>query len=107
MIQNLGRYAHPKKNKAKSLMPVIGNQKPYPAPPKSKPDPVNMNVMDVSMTGATPGTGAMPKGTIPSANLAARGAGKGTATKPPAKKMSKGPVNKRAKKAAKPFFGSY
>lgn len=103
MISNLGKFAHPKKKAS----PVVGPQGAFPAPPKSKPDPVNMNVNDVSMTGAVPGRGGMPKGSIPSNNLATRGAKQGTATLPAKKPGNKKPVTARAKKATVPFFGGY
>lgn len=109
MISNLGKFAHPKKKASAmakrpvSLTPQLGNQGAFPSPPKSKPDPVNRNVKDVSMTGTTPGTGAMPKGTIPSNNLATQGAGRGVAKKPAAKPGNKKTAIKRAK--TMPFFG--
>lgn len=112
MISNLGNFAHPKKKasgmakRSIALTPVIGNQNSFPAPPKSKPDPVNKNIFDVGMVGAVPGKGGSPKGTFPSADLDTRSAGPGTASKPGAKKTPKGPVHKRAK-ALTPFFGSY
>jgi hypothetical protein len=112
MIKNLGKFAHPKKKasfmakRGTDLTPIIGSNKSLPAPPKSKPDPVNMAVQDVSMTGATPATGAMPMGTI-KPNLAARPAGPGTAKTPGKKKLTKPPVHKRAKRATVPFFGGY
>lgn len=103
MISNLGKFAHPKKKAS----PVVGPQGAFPAPPKSKPDPINRSVNDVSMTGAVPGRGAMPKGSIPSNNLATRGAKQGTATLPAKKQGNKKPVIGRAKKATVPFFGGY
>lgn len=112
MIGNLGKFAHPKKKASSmakrpvSLTPVIGNQKSYPAPPKSKPDPVFMGTDDVSMTGAVPGKGGMPLGTI-APNLAARPAGKGTAKIPKQKAGNKKTHIQRAKKATVPFFGGY
>lgn len=112
MIQNLGTYAHPKKKasgmakRSVALTPVIGNQGSFPAPPRSKPDPVNLNVNDVSMTGATPGKGAMPVGTI-APNLAARSAGTSTAKKPKKKTLKQGRTHDRTKKATVPFFGGY
>lgn len=106
MINNLGKFAHPKRKTA-NLTAVIGSQKSYPAPPKSKPDPVNMNVNDVSMTGAVPGRGGMPAGSIPSTNLATRGAKQGTASAPAKKPGNKKKVTDRAKKATVPFFGGY
>lgn len=112
MIKNLGPYAHPKKKASSmakrpvALTPVIGNQNSFPAPPKSKPDPVNMDVNDVSMTGSTPGRGGMPVGTIPE-NVMSRPAGKGTARVPKKKTLKTGRTHDRTKKATIPFFGGY
>jgi hypothetical protein len=112
MIKNLGMFAHPKKGKSASrrpvnLTPVTGSQGNLPAPPKSKPDPINRNVNDVSMAGAVPGRGGMPAGSIPSTNLATRGAKQGTATLPAKKPGNKKTGIARAKKATVPFFGGY
>lgn len=103
MINNLGPFAHPKKKASF----VVGPQGAFPAPPKSKPDPINRNVNDVSVTGSVPGRGGMPAGSIPSTNLATRGAKQGTATMPAKKPGNKKTVIKRAKKATVPFFGGY
>lgn len=107
MIQNLGKFAHPKK-KASSMAkrsvgfkPQLGNQGNLPAPPKSKPDPVNMNVNDVSRTGNTPGLLITPPVTSTNPGKSS------TAKIPPTKKLKKGPVHMRAKKATVPFFGGY
>jgi hypothetical protein len=113
MISNLGKFAHPKRKasgmakRPVGLASVIGNQGSFPAPPKSKPDPINRNVNDVSMTGAVPGRGGMPKGSIPSNNLATQGANPGTATLPPKKPGNKKTGIARTKKATVPFFGGY
>lgn len=106
MIKNLGPFAHPKKKasgmvkRPVSFKPQLGNQAALPTPPQSKPDPVNMNVMDASRTGSTPGKIIQPP--VTSAN-----AGMTTAKVPANKKMKTGTVNNRAKKATVPFFGGY
>ena len=101
MIQNLGKYAHPRK-KANSVTGPKQSSTAMPGVPKSKPDPVNMNPIDVGMLGKAPGTGAMPKGTIPSADLDKRSAGRGTAKVPPQKARRVQPVKSRSRR---PFFG--
>lgn len=106
MITNLGKFAHPRKKAASmakrsvGFKPQLGNQKSFPAPPKSKPDPVNMSTKDVSRVGVTPGSLIQPPVTSASA-------GKTTAKVPAQKSLKKGPVHMRAKKATVPFFGGY
>jgi hypothetical protein len=107
MISNLGHFAHPKKKasgmakRSVGLKPQLGNQGNLPAPPKSKADPVNMNVKDVSRAGATPGL-------LLSTPIGPDGVGRtSTAKKPGKKTLKKGTVVSRAKKATVPFFGGY